>query len=79
MAITRDAEQDTHFDPSACVEVVVSHGVGWVGLVVFDGLDGVNFLETPKWWPGRLVSLEFRLCFGRAATFKHRGVFNPGL
>ena len=21
MAITRDAEQDTHFDPSACVEV----------------------------------------------------------
>ena len=47
MAITRDAEQDTHFDPSACVEVV-SHGVGWVGLVVFDGLDGVDFPRNPQ-------------------------------
>ena len=26
MAITRDAEQDTHFDPSACVEVRRSLG-----------------------------------------------------
>lgn len=50
MAITRDAEQDTHFDPSACVEVVVSNRMG------LDGLDwwcsmgwiGVDFPRNPQ-------------------------------
>lgn len=41
MAITRDAEQDTHFDPSACVEVMGRK----MGL---DGLDGVDFPRNPQ-------------------------------
>ena len=45
MAITRDAEQDTHFDPSACVEVRRSlvDGRFLVDFVVgrWDFLDGI--------------------------------------
>ena len=57
MAITRDAEQDTHFDPSACVEVVVSNdGVGWVGWC--------RFLKTPNGGPEGWFHWNFDLVLG---------------
>ena len=46
MAITRDAEADTHFDPAACVEVGCGFDLNGKELTSFHGPFGIEVCHS---------------------------------